>query len=305
MKKLLVLLAAIMILPSISEAGRRRSQTQDPNYVPVVESPAYEEGHGPLILIDSTHNNFHKIPGRYQPFANLHIEDGYVVDSLSGFQAFTAACIPDWEACPFGVALNSARILVISNAQSDISPEEAQAIFEWVSNGGRLWLIADKTNGQVNFPGYINELSVLLGIDWHQITIGKSWFDTFEKSNDTLEDHAITNGLTSEEEVFIVETFTGSALAFIGPFGGTHIMNIPEGTLAWEETEEGPQAISLPAGLSQGLVIEIGNGKVFATGEAGAYTAQLKSNGEPFGMHVTPYNEQFVLNITHWLDDIL
>lgn len=62
---------------------------------------------------------------------------------------------------------------------------------------------------------------------------------------------------------------------------------------------------SLPlAGLSQGAILELGQGRVALFGEAAMFTAQLAGpKNEPMGMNApgAKQNYQFVLNLMHWL----
>src|SRR5437016_10412571 len=74
----------------------------DPNINAKVEKPAYENGHGPKVLFDEAHNNFHTASGRYKPFADLISNDGYQV--VPNKQKFSAE------------VLKGFRVLVISNA---------------------------------------------------------------------------------------------------------------------------------------------------------------------------------------------
>ena len=46
----------------------RTEQLFDPAYDPVVEHPEYAPQTGPIVGVDTQHNNFHTIDGRYQGF---------------------------------------------------------------------------------------------------------------------------------------------------------------------------------------------------------------------------------------------
>ena len=52
-------------------------QVPDTNYTFKIENPAYPQNNGPVIMVDSFHNNFHNIDERYKPFAKVLKEDGY------------------------------------------------------------------------------------------------------------------------------------------------------------------------------------------------------------------------------------
>ena len=76
-------------------------QAPDPDFDTSVKTPAYEKD-GPRVMFDEAHNNFHTSDGRYKPFVDVLMNDGYRV--IRNRQAFTKA------------RLDSYKILVISNA---------------------------------------------------------------------------------------------------------------------------------------------------------------------------------------------
>src|SRR5688572_14599991 len=91
---------AVGLLCSFEPAGAQ--QVEDSEFKPVVESPAFAEGKGPVVWIDEAHDNFHTASGRYQPFASLLRRDGYVVSaSAANFDK---------------ASLGQASVLVIANA---------------------------------------------------------------------------------------------------------------------------------------------------------------------------------------------
>jgi len=112
-------------------------QINDPNFSTRVEHPAFTKTH-PRVGIDAGHKNFHTRDGRYKPFADLLEADGYTVSAAPKFDA---------------VALKGIDILVIANAVGApkdgqhmgpaFSPEECDAVHDWVRGGGSLMLIAD------------------------------------------------------------------------------------------------------------------------------------------------------------------
>ena len=113
-------------------------QGPDPNYAPVVTNPTYP-GAAPVVGVDQTHQNFHRVDGKYQGFAQLLRADGYVV------QPFTATFSPEQcpnlfgGDCPYLDTLDQIDTLVISNAQAMISQQEAFVSAVWVaSRGGKL-----------------------------------------------------------------------------------------------------------------------------------------------------------------------
>ena len=81
--------------------------------------------------------------------------------------------------------------------------------------------------------------------------------------------------------------------------GGASILAIPQG------------ASDAPAGYSQGMTLHVGTGRVYVSGDADMHTALIKTTrvetsefSAPLGMHADPSsdNEQYLLNVMHWLD---
>ncbi len=111
----------------------------------------------------------------------------------------------------------------------------------------------------------------------------------------------ITNATGGPTVIDEVTTFTGTAFAPSGsqpPTAGLFdpVLIFPPGALANNGDPIG--------GDWQGLAFTLGDGRVYINGEAGGLTAQTVS-GTLFGMHTTPQNEQYLLNVVHWLDSLL
>ena len=51
-------------------------QLADPEFNASVANPAYNKN-GPRVLFDEAHHNFHTTEGRYKPFVDLLLNDGY------------------------------------------------------------------------------------------------------------------------------------------------------------------------------------------------------------------------------------
>ena len=68
----------------------------------------------------------------------------------------------------------------------------------------------------------------------------------------------------------------------------------------------GPEAVADAAGYAQGLAFSFGSGRVYVSGEAGMFTAEVLGGrgGGLRWMHAQPrdQNQQFLLNVLHWLD---
>ena len=135
---------------------------------------------------------------------------------------------------------------------------------------------------------------------------------TFRREDDSLADHAITDGRTQTERVDEILTFGGSGitggedvepLLTLGP----SVVSVPDRT---------PEAPRIPiGGWYQAAVLEYGEGRTAFFGEAGMFFAMLKSfnlcsevsEQNPFacfahvGYKETPeQNSQLLLNVFHW-----
>ncbi len=281
----------------------------DTQFHPPIDRPAYRPGHGPIVMIDQAHGNWHTATGRYLPFAELLRRDGYQVRSSK--EAFRTA------------VLKRGKILVIANAlhpsnnnnwvppyPSPFSDEEIKSLHEWVEKGGALLLIAD----HLPWPAAAGRLASAFGVHYspgHALD-EKTQADPmlFTRADGTLADHPITRGRFASERVDSVATFTGSAFRVdkraepLLIFGPGVVSFTP--TNSWMVDANTPR---IPVtGWFQGAVLRVGKGRVAVFGEAAMFSAQVDGpNREPFGMN-TPaakQNPQFILNLLHWLAGLL
>ncbi len=259
-------------------------QQPDCSYAPVVPVPAYAFCTGPLILVDRTHDNFHQItpessqnPGRYWGFAKLLFTDGYEVQDST---------------TPIGqLGTSGARVFVIANPRNALTAAEVTQLVSWVEGGGRLFLIFDH-------PPFapVSNLLQAMGLDLS--TLSSASQHTFFRSDATLSGTSpVTNATGGSTIIDEVETFTGTAFEPFGsqpPTAGPFdpVLIFPPGVTAFNGDDL--------SGDWQGLAFTLGDGRVYINGEAGGLTAQT-----PFGMHFTPQNEQYLLNVVHWLDSLL
>ena len=294
-------------------------QLVDSTFRPSVSEPAYTRG-GPIVAIDEAHSNFHTASGQYKPFADLLRSDGYLVTAFR--ERFS---LP---------ALAGINVLVVSNALAAVSASdrslpafsesECDAVLEWVRGGGALLLIAD----HAPFGSAAENLSKRLGI-----TMGKGFaFErsdagittqlTFSRTNGLLGSHAILRGRNATENITTVTSFTGQSLGV--PDGATVLMHLSSTAREARnrkdvDVEEMARRNAAPtfgststpvAGRAQGVAMVIGKGRVVVLGEAGMLSAQVIrfADGKEmkFGMNVPGNdNQQFALNVLHWLSGLL
>ena len=284
-------------------------QISDPDFNPPIFNPAYPPREGSKIFIDEAHNNFHTMDGRYKPFADLLARDGYIIQPLKDTIEINE--------------LEQVDILVISNplnikntqdwtlpTPSAFTEDEIKNIVKWIEEGGSLFLIAD----HMPFPGAAGELAAAFGFELNNgfayDTVTGGGPDLFNLKDGTLKDNFITNGRNELEKVDSIYSFTGEAFQI--PEVATPVLILNNNFIsimpdtAWNFKDDTPQ-VSV-AGWSQGAVKKMGKGKIAIWGEAAMFSAQLAGEQKvKVGMNApkAKYNYQLLLNIIHWLDNLI
>jgi hypothetical protein len=296
--RLLILPAAILAL---SLAPASAQQVNDPDADVSVAHPAFPQKDGPVVAIDSGHNNFHTIDGRYQPFASVLRNDGFrVVDSNSPFTADS---------------LSAFKVLVISNAlpaslvkdwslpaTSAFSPAEIEALKAWVTGGGSLLLIADHRP----FAGSARDLAAAFGFRFVDGVVERDPLgqrDIFTLSGGSLHEDVVTRGRDASSAVTSLQTFTGSA--FQAPPAARPIIVLPAGYMSHECLLpcRGTVLESNVGGYLQGAVMPLDKGRVAVFGEAAMFSAQISGGSFRGGFNAkgAEQNKQFILNLVEWL----
>jgi hypothetical protein len=298
--KLLFFCAFLLLTCAVVSA----QQIADPEFDTSVENPAYKKD-GPRVMFDEAHHNFHTTEGRYKPFVDLLMNDGYRV--IRNRQSFSKT------------RLESFKVLVIANAlgaeeddddgadKSAFNDDEIEAVHDWVKNGGALLLIAD----HAPFGGAAAILAKRFGVDMSKgytfdpenAVAGSPTQLVFSRENKLLGNHPILEGRNENERIKLLRSFTGQSLK--GPEGSTGIMNLAN-TATDRPTFAAETSVSA-AGRSQAIAFKFGKGRVLVQGEAAMLSAQIAgAEKRPMGMNV-PGNDdrQYVLNLMHWLSGIL
>jgi hypothetical protein len=281
-------------------------RTADLSFNPPIKMPAYSHGTGPIVLIDEAHNNFHTATGTYKPFATLIERDGYVVERLDH------KIIPE--------KLLACKIIVISDAQPPqkkgdpptFSQDEIDALNEWVSYGGSLFLITD----HMPDPAAIEKLALSFGIKTHNGYVLNGYFSgrerpiVFQRSDKSLPDNPITNGRNPSERIDTIATFSGSAFQ-----AGTEFLPVlvfGSDKRSWMPKKLYDFHVDTPsisvAGWYQGAVAEFGKGKIAFFSEAAMFTAQIFDQGRmrvSMNHPLAKDNAQLLLNVMHWLSDLI
>ena len=286
-------------------------QAVDPAFVPRIETPEYEVGQGPKVVIDAAHLNHDTAEGSYLPFAELLRRDGYIVESNQ--DTFTLE------------RLDRADVLVIVNAmhkqsETDWAPlptlaaftdAEIAAVEHWVRDGGSLLLIAD----HMPLAGHAESLAASFGVRFHNgfaYDAPQSTQTTFRRSDGSLARSVVTDGRNPDERVEFVTTFTGQAFR-LDPminaeplliFPGGSVLLLPE--VAFRFSDSTPRISA--ANLLQGAILRHGRGRVAVLGEAGMFGARLAGRDLiPLGMNAPSarWNSRFAINLVRWLSGAL
>lgn len=308
----LIFIGLAIILVACSDSP----QQADPDFRPKSRVAHFSSEHGPIVSIDEAHNNFLTKDGRYKPFAQVLISDGFRVSSntkkisekqLKNVDILVIANAldrdrEDWRP-PFGEAFNQNEVEVLKN---------------WILQGGSLFLVADHTP----FPKVINNLTLALGFQFINGHVGNI---TFSRLNQSLSEHVTTYKRESIQEeqsqpVFLqsfgqvssdiqqVRSFGGSA--FKSPENALSLLNLGIGVTATEpkipfQVESDTPKVSMD-GWSQGAVLKLGRGRVAVFSEGMMFSSQLiTSTGKKLGLRSVgaEQNEEFLLNIMRWLAD--
>ncbi len=309
----LFLLTCSGLLAGCTSDDHTGSHAVADDWTPVVVQPEFQQGQGPVVMVDSAHGNWHTIDGRFAVFAQLLENDGYQVRSAE--EKISSAL------------LDEAGVFVVANAVKGgedsewslptppaLEPAEIRVLVQWVELGGSLLLIAD----HMPFPGSVAQLADAFGVvflnGFAKKSFDKSGTLTFSRSSGALMDHPVSRGRTELEEVWSIKSFTGQAFRFVVP--GEPLMVMPDDWAvflpqdAFAEFDASTPVVSA-RGLIQGGVLRHGEGRVAVFGEASMFTAQAveREDGEivRFGMNdpEAADNAQFVLNVMHWLSGLL
>jgi hypothetical protein len=279
-------------------------QLADPEFNTSVENPAYTKN-GPRVMFDEAHHNFHTTDGRYKPFVDMLMNDGYRI--VRNRQPFTKSSLSSFKVLIIANALGAEEMDDNGADGSAFTEEECQTVKEWVKGGGALLLIAD----HAPFGGAAAALANRFGVDMSKgftydpanSTTDRPSLLIFSRENKLLASHPITEGRGENERVNRVQSFTGQSLK--GPDDSVAILKLSD-TAKDTPNREADSSVSA-AGRAQALALKFGKGRVVVQGEAAMLSAQIAgSENYKMGMNVPGTdNKQYALNLMHWLSGLL
>jgi hypothetical protein len=295
----------IGVLVSASVAAQHLA---DPEFKAVVQNPAYTKS-SPRVMFDEAHNNFHTSTGRYKPFADLLMNDGYRI--VINRQPFTKK------------TLDSFKLLIIANALGDdidepnadkpaLTEEECTVVHDWVKGGGSLLLIADPGPFGRSIASLAKQFGIEMGANVAEDPANsaeefRSSLIVYSRNNHQLVDHSITSGRDSSEKVNRVIVFEGQSLK--GPQESIAFLKLADSAKDVTQGADGTAAaVTSAQGFAQGLALKLGGGRVVVLGEADMISALIGDppDREPIGMNYPGIdNKQLALNIMHWLSGLL
>ncbi|HEX5966429.1 MAG TPA: hypothetical protein VFY51_10885 [Pyrinomonadaceae bacterium] len=297
-------LVTILVLLLVLAPGVLAQQVADAEFNTSVENPAYSRN-GPRVLFDEAHHNFHTADGRYKPFVDLLMGDGYQV--VRNRKPFSKQSLDSFKVLVIANALGAEEMDDEGADQPAFTDDEIQAVYDWLKGGGALLLIAD----HAPFGGAASALGTKLGVEMSKgytfdaanALQGIASFLVFSRENKLLGPHPIFEGRNEKERINRVLSFTGQSLK--GPDGSLGILKLSE-TAQDSPNHEQKNMVSA-AGRAQALAFKVGKGRVVVHGEAAMLSAQV-SGVEKFkmGMNYEGYdNKQYALNLMHWLSGLL
>ena len=298
--KLVALFALLLLLAPVSLG----QQMADSEFNTSVENPAYSKN-GPRVLFDEAHHNFHTTDGRYKPFVDLLMNDGYQV--IRNRKTFSKQALDSFKVLVIANALGAEEMDDEGSDQSAFTETEIQVVYDWVKGGGALLLIAD----HAPFGSAASALGTKLGVDMSKgytfdkanSLEGRPSFLVFSRDNKLLGPHPIIEGRNEKERVSKVLSFTGQSLK--GPDDSFSILKLAD--TAQDSPNGDPKTLVSAAGRAQAVALKVGKGRVVVHGEAAMLSAQI-AGAEKFkmGMNFEGYdNKQYALNLVHWLSGLL
>ena len=148
------LLVCVFVAVSCSSPSHAQ-HLADLNFKVDVANPAFTKN-APRVMFDEAHNNFHTLSGRYKPFADLLMNDGY--RPVVNRQPFTKKSLDSFKLLVIANPLGSDDIDEADAEKPAFSEDELAVVREWVKSGGALLLVADPGPFAKSASGWLNSL---------------------------------------------------------------------------------------------------------------------------------------------------
>jgi hypothetical protein len=237
----------------------------------------------PTFIVDEGHWNRYTASALLAPLVKMASRDGFRVErhrsrfsegSLEGVRILVVAGA---RSMPASLEVVARRAGVRTNAAA-FNRSEVEAVREWVGNGGGLLLaVGDEISARQSVP-------LLEGLGMRLTSAAGPGPRVYERRNDTLLPHPVTDGRKYEETALRVFTYGGPEFA------------PPQGVRPFLEPG---------VGRAQGVAFELGKGRVAVFADPICLTALRRSaehNSDRFGMSAPgAYNTDLAINTLRWL----
>ena len=260
----------------------------------------------PIVGYDEGHRNAFKVTGRMKKLGELLQNDGYKIIVDTG--RFTSSKLLNYDILITGGAIGNLGIETFPQAYT---PQEIEAIYNWIVQGGSLLLMTDHPPFDTSVTALVSGLGSKSGVgivldsvnsfkprDKQEFRPG--WI-IFSKENKGLGNHPILMGRNKTERINRVMTQGGSSIT--GPTGSINILSFSKSAEnQMHRTFIGPTLIQ----AAQLVAYNLGKGRVVITADGTLFSAQTVTlqDGGTFGLGMSRTdfdNRQLVLNIMHWL----
>jgi len=308
----------------------------DESYSPGIKEPAYEKD-GPVVLVDAGHRNFAWQHGIFR----LLTADGYQAKGLNGQFTFDAL----QQATVLVVAgpgvMRSRKDL--ESPQPLFTEVEAATLHDWVPGGGRLVLAGSKEEIAVLLRRFDVEFSRGVVSDEKLVSPKSAQEDRdykLDAGNGGLSQDGIINGRRPEEQVKAVLLDSIATAIVKTPANARPLLRCSGNAMTYEpdslQVRElkavvaasvtagkiPPDAASSPAPAQRktpvphvplAIAFAFGKGRVVVVPNSMMFTAMIRrevingkkaETGRQIGLTEAD-NQQFALNIMHWLSGLI
>ncbi len=232
------------------------------------------------VLIDASHGQYYNPTktdqnGMATLIENIKNELGWIVDINT--EPITYEKLKDYD------------VLIITNPSQDITDEEAQAIQEFVENGGGLFILGESYYGHVYYKS-LNKVVSKYGIEFNndelmddEMNTGRKWFPLVGIYN---LDHPAMKFLTADHQMY----YNGDTLTVSGSV--TWLVRGYE--TAYSEDRDGNVIYEKGSRPVIAAAVEVGQGRIVAYGSSKAISDAY------YGNYINT-NWPFVKGVLLWL----
>jgi len=168
------------------------------------------------ILWDNAHAAQHGVPGNYSTFIEILRQEGYIVETAE--TELTSSLLSNFD------------LLVTVDPTKAFTPEEVEAIIEFVATGGGLWVMGEwfpRWEGQELVNAFLSPLGITMNKDAiggqpfmalqpHPVSEGVSSIQLWDFASLTLSETAVPIGLIDSRVILAANEFGCGRVLVIG-----------------------------------------------------------------------------------------